>query len=372
MEYNDEAMKNWIKVLDISVPPTIYMLKELWQEAKVGEGTYAVVYRGRHAVTGRQVAIKKIKIGQFKDGLDMSAIRELLDVFSAKTNLNLVLEFLDSDLEVVIKDRSIAFFKSQDVKSWMAMTIRGLEFCHRNWVLHRDLKPNNLLISSTGVLKIADFGLARDFADPSSSLKMTSQVITRWYRPPELLYGCRQYSTAVDMWSIGTIFAELMLRVPYLAGDSDLDQVKRIFHALGTPTEEEWPGYMKLPDYCSVGQFPKQPLNMLFTAASPAALDLLGKCLIFEPRRRISAKDALNHPYFFEDPPPSHPSKLPRVAPPTKAKPLQVDDYEDDMAAEAAASRGGGGTRSAKRKAAELGDDPLKLHGNPIRKLEFK
>ncbi|KAG9014325.1 TFIIH complex serine/threonine-protein kinase subunit kin28 [Tulasnella sp. JGI-2019a] len=368
MEYNDEAMKNWIK------------------EAKVGEGTYAVVYRGRHAVTGRQVAIKKIKIGQFKDGLDMSAVREvrylrelhhpnvieLLDVFSAKTNLNLVLEFLDSDLEVVIKDRSISFFKSQDVKSWMAMTIRGLEFCHRNWILHRDLKPNNLLISSTGVLKIADFGLARDFADPSAYLKMTSQVITRWYRPPELLYGCRQYSTAVDLWSIGTIFAELMLRVPYLAGDSDLDQVKRIFHALGTPTEEEWPGYTKLPDYCSVGQFPKQPLNMLFSAASPAALDLLSKCLIYEPRRRISAKDALNHPYFFEDPPPSHPSKLPRVAPPTRAKPLQVDDYEDDMAAEAAASRGAGGTRSVKRKAAELGDDPLKLHGNPIRKLEFK
>lgn len=135
---------------------------------------YLLSCKGRHAITGRQVAIKKIKIGQFKDGLDMSAVREvrylrelqhpnvievginqlvgrvsgqskrpvwdssqLLDVFSAKTNLNLVLEYLDSDLEVIIKDRSIAFFKPQDVKSWMAMTIRGLEFCHRNWILHR-------------------------------------------------------------------------------------------------------------------------------------------------------------------------------------------------------------------------------------------
>jgi len=119
------------------------------------------------------------------------------------------------------------------------------------------LKPNNLLIASDGQLKIADFGLARDFADPGH--KMTCQVITRslpfwllysflrltaffrWYRPPELLFGCRYYSTAVDVWSIGCIFAELMLRIPYLPGESDMDQLKTIFRALGTPTEEDWP-----------------------------------------------------------------------------------------------------------------------------------
>jgi len=248
------------------------------------------------------VAIKKIKVGQFKDGLDMSAVREvqylreinhpnvikLLDVFSSKANLNLVLEFLDSDLEAVIKDRSNVFLPA-DIKSWMAMTLRGLEFCHRNWVLHRDLKPNNLLIGSDGQLKLADFGLARDFADPG--MKMTCQVITRWYRPPELLFGARYYSTAVDMWSVGCIFAELMLRTPYLPGESDMDQLKTIFRALGTPTEEEWPGHTKLPDYVSLGQFPKSPLKLLFTAASADALDLLQKLLTYEPRRRIGAKD---------------------------------------------------------------------------------
>ncbi|KAG8974953.1 TFIIH complex serine/threonine-protein kinase subunit kin28 [Tulasnella sp. 425] len=292
------------------------------KEAKVGEGTYAVVYRGRHSVAGRPVAIKKIKIGQFKDGLDMSAIREV-------------------------------------------KYLRELQ--HPNVI--EDLKPNNLLIASDGQLKIADFGLARDFADPNPGFKMTWQVITRWYRPPELLFGCRHYGTAVDMWSVGTIFAELMLRVPYMAGDSDLDQIKTIFRALGTPTEEEWPGHTKLPNYVNVGQFPKSPLNLLFTAASPEALDLLAKCLIYEPRRRISAKDGLHHPYFFTLPHPTHPSKLPKVAPTTKAKPLQVDDYEDDMQAEISARAFG--ARGSKRKASDVADDSDRRQPGPARRLDF-
>ncbi|KXN86568.1 Serine/threonine-protein kinase crk1 [Leucoagaricus sp. SymC.cos] len=311
------------------------------KDRKVGEGTYAVVYQGRDSVSKRKVAIKKIKVGQFKDGLDMSAIREvkylrelkhqnvieLLDVFSSKTNLNLVLEFLDSDLEMIIKDRSLVFLPA-DIKSWMAMTFRGLEFCHRNWILHRDLKPNNLLIASDGQLKLADFGLARDFADPG--YKMTCQVITRWYRPPELLFGCRYYSTAVDIWSVGCIFAELMLRIPYLPGESDMDQLKTIFRALGTPTEDDWPGHTKLPDYVPVGQFPKPPLRDLFTAASADTLNLLAKCLIYEPRKRISALDALNHPYFFALPYPTHPSKLPKCSTVVN-KPLDEVDANVEM-----------------------------------------
>lgn len=328
------------------------------KEVKVGEGAYAVVYKGREIATGRQVAIKKIKVGQFKDGLDMSAVREvkylrelqhdnviaLLDVFSSKTNLNLVLEFLDADLEIIIKDRSNVF-QPADIKSWMVMTLRGLEFCHRNFILHRDLKPNNLLLASDGQLKIADFGLARDFADPS--VKMTSQVITRWYRPPELLFGCRFYGPGSDMWSVGCIFAELMLRTPYLPGESDMDQLKVIFRALGTPTEDEWPGYTSLPDYMVVGQYPKTPLRDLFTAASTEAISLLAKLLAYAPGKRISAKEALHHAYFFQPPNPTHHSKLPKSKP---AASQENDTPADKKAQNELYDSLKGGTGTRKRK----------------------
>ncbi|PKY01323.1 kinesin family protein [Aspergillus campestris IBT 28561] len=227
------------------------------KEKKLGEGTYAVVYLGRlRADPSSCVAIKKIKVNaEYKDGLSMDAIREvkylqelshpnviaLHDVFSSKDqNLNLVLEFLPlGDLEMLIKDGNI-HYGAADIKAWMGMLARGVWFCHENFILHRDIKPNNLLIASDGDVKLADFGLARSFADPY--LNMTHQVITRWYRPPELLYGARQYSGVVDVWSMGMVFAELLLRVPFVAGNSDLDQISKICDAFGTPSEDNWPG----------------------------------------------------------------------------------------------------------------------------------
>jgi cyclin-dependent kinase 7 len=128
---------------------------------------------------------------------------------------------------------------------------------------------------------------------------------------------------------MGTIFAELMLRIPYLAGESDLDQLKTIFRALGTPTEDDWPGHTKLPNYVAVGQFPKTPLRDLFSAATPEALNLLSKCLIFEPRKRISARSALDHPYFTSMPYPTHPSKLPKPLTVTSRAAEEVDGSVD-------------------------------------------
>jgi len=301
------------------------------KERMIGEGTFANVYEGVQISTGRKVAIKKIKMRKSNDGFDLTAIREikflqelkhpniieLIEVFSKKTNLNLVLEYLDSDLEMIIKAKDVVFSVA-DIKSWMIMTLRGLYHCHRSFVLHRDLKPNNLLISSTGQLKLADFGLSRDYGESDPNVLMTSQVVTRWYRAPELLFGAKKYGYSVDMWSVGCIFAELMLRTPYLPGDSDLNQLDIIFRALGTPTEEIWPGMKSLPYLKSLPpeyEFPiymKTPWRNLFTAAGDDALDLLEKMLTYNPSKRISAKEALLHPYFRNKPRPTDPSDLPR------------------------------------------------------------
>ncbi|KAJ1913668.1 TFIIH complex serine/threonine-protein kinase subunit kin28 [Mycoemilia scoparia] len=319
---------------------------------KLGEGTYAVVYLGSVVETGRKVAIKKIKIGSMKSGLDMSAIREvkalrelkhhnvieLLDVYSFKTNLNLVLEYLDTDLEQVIKDKSL------------------------------DMKPNNLLIDSKGVLKLADFGLARDYGD--INCPMTSQTVTRWYRSPELLFGSKYYTGAVDMWAAGCIFAELMLRTPYMAGNSDMNQLDTIFKALGTPTEEEWPGMTKLPDYIKFEKtYPKNDFRALFTGSSQDALSLLESMLVYDPRKRITAKQALAHAYFQNSPLPSLPEKLPK---PSKTF-SQTDNSANNEAGDADELLDNFGEK--KRKIDQVSDNPedqIGIVGEPLAKrLDF-
>lgn len=288
-----------------------------------------MVYVGHEKETSRAIAIKMIKVGQFKDGLDMSALREikhlqelkhpnvieLLDVYSSQTNLNLVLEFLPSDLEMLIKDKSI-IFNQGDVKSWLLMTLRGLHHCHRNFVLHRDLKPNNLLLSPHGHLKLADFGLARSLANPREN--MTSNVVTIWYRAPELLFHAKHYTTAIDIWSVGVIFAELMLRTPYLPGTSDNEQIDVTFRALGTPTEALWPGVTSIDGFKNFKKYPiptKQELQNRFLAASDNALDLMNAMIKYNPSKRIDTTNALLSPYFTEQPLPTRPENLPRKAP---------------------------------------------------------
>lgn len=309
------------------------------KDRKVGEGTYAVVYLGNQIATKRKIAIKEIKTGIFKDGLDMSAIREvkylqelkhanvieLIDVFSGTNNLNLVLEFLPCDLEVLIKDTSVVF-KSSDIKSWLLMTLRGVHHCHRNFILHRDLKPNNLLLAPDGELKIADFGLARSLGNANEDL--SSNVVTRWYRSPELLFGAKHYSVAVDMWSVGIIFAELMLRTPYLPGKDDVDQLDVTFRALGTPTELIWPNVSSLPLYNALRVYPppsRQELRNRFSAATEKALDLLISMTQLDPSRRCDLTQALLHDFFVESPRPTEPADLPK-----KKEKVKEEDEESD------------------------------------------
>ncbi|AET38858.1 TFIIH complex serine/threonine-protein kinase subunit KIN28 Ecym_3371 [Eremothecium cymbalariae DBVPG len=294
---------------------------------KVGEGTYAVVYLGIKQSDGRQIAVKEIKTSQFKDGLDMSAIREvkylqemkhinvieLVDLYMDQDNLNLVLEYLPADLEMIIKDKSILFTQA-DIKSWMLMTIRGVHHCHRNFILHRDLKPNNLLLAPDGQLKLADFGLARSMAAPQEFL--TSNVVTRWYRAPELLFGARHYTSAIDIWSVGVIFAELMLRIPYLPGKDDFDQIDITFRALGTPTDREWPEISYFSGYNKLQIYPppsREEMRGRFIAATENALNLMGGMLTMNPHKRWDSVQCLTSPYFLELPEPTIPHELPKL-----------------------------------------------------------
>uniref|UniRef100_A0A0L8FIA0 Protein kinase domain-containing protein n=1 Tax=Octopus bimaculoides TaxID=37653 RepID=A0A0L8FIA0_OCTBM len=192
----------------------------------LGEGQFATVYKAKDLVDDRIVAVKKIKIGtraEAADGINRTALREikllqeishpniigLLNVFGHKSNVSLVFDFMETDLEIIIKDSSIVLTPSH-IKSYILQTLEGLNYLHAHWILHRDLKPNNLLINDEGVLKLGDFGLAKFYGSPNRIY--THQVVTRWYRCPELLFGARNYSTGVDTWAVGCILAELLLR----------------------------------------------------------------------------------------------------------------------------------------------------------------
>uniref|UniRef100_A0A8C3HAJ9 Cyclin-dependent kinase 7 n=1 Tax=Chrysemys picta bellii TaxID=8478 RepID=A0A8C3HAJ9_CHRPI len=294
---------------------------------------FATVYKARDKNTNQIVAIKKIKLGhrsEAKDGINRTALREikllqelshpniigLLDAFGHKSNISLVFDFMETDLEVIIKDSSLVLTQSH-IKAYMLMTLQGLEYLHQHWILHRDLKPNNLLLDENGVLKLADFGLAKSFGSPNRVY--THQVVTRWYRAPELLFGARMYGVGVDMWAVGCILAELLLRVPFLPGDSDLDQLTKIFETLGTPTEEQWPGMSSLPDYVTFKSFPGMPLQHIFSAAGDDLLDLLQGLFIFNPCTRVTATQALKQKYFSNRPGPTPGSQLPRPNCPAEA-----------------------------------------------------
>lgn len=175
-----------------------------------------------------------------------------------------------------------------------------MAFCHSHRVLHRDLKPQNILIDNNGVVKLADFGLARAFNVPIRTY--THEVVTLWYRAPEILMNQRQYSVPVDIWAIGCIFFELIDLKPLFPGDSEIDQLFKIFQILGTPNEDVWPGFTSLPSFQT--SFPNWKGNQLDYYArkidDECAIDLLQKMLIYNPNKRISAIDALKHPYFDE------------------------------------------------------------------------
>ncbi|KAI1311288.1 Cyclin-dependent kinase 3 [Mortierella claussenii] len=257
--------------------------------------------------TGMTVALKKIRLENEDEGVPSTAIREisllkelrhsnvvqLLDIVHDETKLYLVFEFLDVDLKKYMDTLPSAGLSMDQVKEYLFQLLQGIEFCHARRILHRDLKPQNLLIDQAKTLKLADFGLARAFGIPLRTY--THEVVTLWYRAPEILMGSRHYSTAVDMWSIGCIFAEMITRRALFPGDSEIDELFKIFKIRGTPNSTIWPGCDQLKDFKTT--FPKwteQPLATVVPGLNADGIDLLSQMIQYDPAKRISAKRGRN------------------------------------------------------------------------------
>jgi len=288
-------------------------MEKFQRVSKLGEGTYGVVYKALNKETGDHVALKSIRLESQEEGVPCTAIREisllkelqhpcivrLFEVVHEETKLTLVFEYLDLDLKKFLDEHGghIPYVR---LKALLFQLLLGVHICHDRKILHRDLKPQNLLINKlTGELKLADFGLARAFGIPVRSF--SHEVVTLWYRAPDVLLGSTKYSTPIDIWSAGCILAEMATGSPLFPGSDNHDELDKIFRIMGTPSPATWPGVDALPEYsAALPKYPPQSLRRVVTGLDEHGYDLLEKMVVYDPAGRISALDAMRHPFFAD------------------------------------------------------------------------
>ncbi|CCH63025.1 hypothetical protein TBLA_0J00250 [Henningerozyma blattae CBS 6284] len=328
------------------------------EEKKLGQGTFGEVYKGVHLETQKQVAIKRILVNLEKDLFPITAQREITilrrldhkniikliemiydfppsnnngnsnnNSYNSKNQINLpksfymILPYMVADLSGVLHNPRISL-KICDIKNMMLQLLEGMNYIHCMKYMHRDIKAANILIDHTGILKIADFGLSRVYygsppnlkypGGAGSGAKYTSVVVTRWYRAPELVLGDKYYTTAVDMWGVGCVFAEFFEKKPILQGKTDVDQGHVIFKLVGTPTKDEWPLAKYLPGAeLTRTNYPGTIKDRFGKYLSDAGLDFLKQLLRLDPYKRLTAMSAVNHKFFQEAPLPSSKLSLP-------------------------------------------------------------
>lgn len=296
---------------------------------KIEEGTYGVVYRARDKRTEEIVALKRLKMEKEKEGFPITSLREIntllkgqhpnivtvreIVVGSNMDKIFIVMDYVEHDLKSLMETmrHKKQMFTPGEVKCLLKQLLSAVAHLHDNWILHRDLKTSNLLLSHKGILKVGDFGLAREYGSPLKSY--TPVVVTLWYRAPELLLCTKEYSTPIDMWSVGCIFAELLLMNALFPGKSEVDQLNRVFKELGTPNEHIWTGFNKLPavQKMKFNDYPVSNLRSKFSMLSELGLALLTGFLTFDPTKRLTAEKAIDNPYFNEVPLPIDPAMFP-------------------------------------------------------------
>ncbi|KAL6553964.1 hypothetical protein OROMI_019637 [Orobanche minor] len=315
-----EAIKGW-------VPRKADTFEKI---VKIGQGTYSSVYKCHDLLHNKVVALKEVRFNIMDPEsvkfmareicilrrLDHPNIIKLEGLVTSRTScsLYLVFEYMEHDLSGLVSIPSIKFTEPQ-VKCYMQQLLSGLDYCHSNGVLHRDIKGSNLLIDNHGILKIADFGLARCFDNPQK-VPLTSRVVTLWYRAPELLLGATQYSVAVDLWSTGCLLGELYARKPIMPGRTEVEQLHKIFKLCGSPSEDYWIK-SKLP-HSPVSrpiQSYRRRIAETFEDFPDAAVRLMETLLSIDPSDRGTASCALHSEFFKAKPLACDPSSLPRYRP---------------------------------------------------------